>query len=400
MSSIMDPLRYHTSALPDVALVEKWTESGAGVLGVALRCEDDWILRGRCSGAAFPGISGKRMPDGVYTTITLTRRCLEDFVFTVIREGDMAHTFVFKAELVGPADLDALFDHFDLSTDGNVRVSVDLALNNALARAHGLWPSKNNEGPRRPDQKWVATIPLMTRETTAHNKAFLPLLPMHGTDKAPQVVKVQLFGVRDAGMHCALDVDYVYLDTPTRRWLARSCCCSDDTGIQSLGYPHKPTGRFITQHQSITHELTGTETSHRVPLDVFQRPVTGFILRVLPGCKVLRAALVIHGACYMDYDLCDLSEWNWLKCGMRPPSEDYSVLLMPVSREMFWGDTHDGFCVSPCTLNLSRIDTTVLKLDLAGPPADGLKVRVTALLVNETEVVDGCEETLIKQVLL
>jgi hypothetical protein len=92
----------------------------------------------------------------------------------------------------------------------------------------------------------------------------------------------------------------------------------------------------------------------------------------------------------MDFDMPDLTEWNWIKCGMKPPA-DLCSLLLPASREMFWGDTHETATVCPCTINLSRMDSVVMEFTLNEEAIACCEwtISVTAISTNFNQVGDG-----------
>lgn len=540
--------------LPPVSLFTKGAGSTGAMTCLMIKGTQDTHWVDGCKsfktfGGAFPGI-----PDTFYAVCTQTLDMDEaKKEFTIPRLGDLAHTFVLKVELEGPADLDSLFETMELSVGGYMFVAIDLHLNNVLARAQGLWPSKTNDAKRIKGQKWVATIPFMIRETSAYTKVVSPTIALmyHET-------RVALKGMSKTPAKYALDVDYVYLDTESRRWMANDgrsakqpakapdiaspCACAQagapmsgaaimasaaaqavaakaaaqaaqvaapkdqwackppecwdaapapapepmpqtkiatPQGAQGVpaavgaqaapsaqpgediileacevqgrgGYvapcatrdahaagasrgaysafkekgdmmdPPRPVelinardhyvnpAAFSADHTMIftqystVREYLPQEGSRRrhINLGDMSHPTSGFIITATPDdpdakqcgvnlAPILSASIMFNGNTGLSYDFSDLTEWNWMKCNTKAPS-DYCTLLMPMSREMFWADQRDDVFVCPCTVNLSRLDSLVLTLDLNEEAMlCGWNISITSVSTNISRTSTG-----------
>lgn len=433
--------------MPDVSLCEKGGQAG-GMITLLLKGAQDlyWVLG--CKSWATFGKALPDMPDCFYAASTQTLQEKEG-KFLISRIGDMAHTFVLKVELEGPADLDTLFQSVSMSTGEFQFVDIDLQTNNALAKAYGLWPGKNNDAPRQEGQRWVATIPIVFRETTAYTKIVKPLVAVYYYE-----TEVKLNMIMNKNAKFVLDVDYVYLDHAARTWLANdgnseakkpdepapascpdawdtkpkdewdkreatddACEVKSKTDTDKLlreTCPDVPTYReviptgtlpkhplsgkrsfFVTQYQTTHAFLTpGLGKTRRFSLRT-NHPTCGWLITLSPedpaikqtkGCvaPILGASIDFNGHCAMEFDFADLTEWNWIKCDMKVPT-DFCTLLLPVSREMFWGDkSGNDAIVCPCTINLSRLDSCMLTLDVNEEILDlcGWNVGITSISNN------------------
>jgi hypothetical protein len=433
-------------SLPRVPLQIKGTSSHGSLVALTLvGAQDSYFTATSCRcaktfGNAFPG-----MPDGRYITGTQTILLGSGNKFTVQRAGDMAHTFVMKVQLSGPTDLDTLFESMNMQVGPNITVEMDLQTNNALARAHGLWPSKNNDAQRQPKQSWVATIPIMMRETTAYTKLAKPLVALYYNECC-----FNIKNIKNEHAVFALDVDYVYLDTEARRWMANRGCGRDPTTATteektsaaeeswdakaewdsradlkddsskkaaaddksaalrtSTGNPLAFSGEtghlfFVEQFQTRKEHLSlaHSGSSINIRLDM-SHPTSGMLITLSPeememkqlfNAPIVSASLSFNGNCAMEYDFADLTEWNWIKCGMRAPT-DFSTLLLPFSREMFAADKKDDVVVCPCTVNLSRLDSIVLTLNFNKEAFElcDWNAGITAVSTNVSRVITGEE---------
>lgn len=460
---------------PDLSLQIKGNCTSGAMLMLCIKGVQDqyWATGCKCVktfGGAFP-----EMPDGFYSVATQTLMPDKKGVFTIARMGDLAHTFVLKAELVGPVDLDTLFQSVSLSTGGSQFVEIDLQTNNALAKAYGLWPSKNNDSPKKPNQKWVAVIPIVIRETTAYTKIVKPMVALCWHES-----RIELHGIKEH-VEYALDVDYIYMDRAARAWIAQgrdpkdqkeeetkskdkakdqekekdSWDCrpqedwSDDDKLskdipmvpeivtdtkqkltKSPPTPFIPKSEspirqcssvtaarnplagsysghnfFFTQYQTVREFLSaGNGKTRRISLgSVMHHPTSGFIITLSPeepaikqpglnAAPILGAAIEFNGNRAMEFDFVDMTEWNWIKCGMKPPTDSYTLLL-PASREMFWADQKDDVFVCPTTVNLSRLDSVVLTLTVNEELLDlcGWNVGITAVSTNTSKCSMGME---------
>jgi hypothetical protein len=193
--------------LPDVELVPK--DIGTGAI-VALACKgiQDSCLSGGRSSATFKDVGNWKLEDEPYTVATQTIEAVNN-KFTITRIGDLAHTFVLKVGLEGPTDLDELFDSISMTIGCMNIVKIDLRLNNAMAKTYGLWPSKNNDAPREPGQKWIAVIPIMYRQTAAHDKCVIPIVSLYWNEIALELCNVTH---KYKNAQYVIDVDYIAND--------------------------------------------------------------------------------------------------------------------------------------------------------------------------------------------
>lgn len=464
-----------SNLLPNVSLYVKGRNANAAIMVLSMRRPEDGDLAMQCKGikilnGAFPDI-----PDSLYSVATRTLEMTSDNKVIIARSGDLAHTFVLKVELEGPTDLSTLFESVSLAIGGREFVDIDLSTNIALAKAYDLWPSKINDSPKQAGQKWVATIPIVFRETTAHTKVVQPMVALCWHDC---VVELHRIANKDAKF--ALDVDYVYVERPARDWLANDGATRhisedrkpvvEDSHKEDEGWSIKPKddwaiptpmvkevhnkGRrlkaetevdrkdpspsetikvtsiyqlpmerqlaselsekkilkypdghkfFFTQYQTIREYLApGLGNTRRIRLDM-KHPISGFLITLSPedvGVKqagnnvapIISAAIEFNSNRGMEFDFSDLTEWNWIKCGMKVPT-DFCTLLMPASREMFLADKREDVIVCPSTIILSRMDSVVLVLTLNDEMFEmaGWTANITAISINISNCRSGME---------
>lgn len=460
-----------TVSLPSLPLHIKGSASAGALTVLAAKGgQDAYWVTGCKAVKTFGGIFPD-MPDGFYAVATQTLQ-MEAGKFKIGRLGDLAHTFVLKVELDGPVDLDTLFESVSVTTGGNTSVEIDLQTNNALAKAFGLWPGKNNDAPRQPGQKWVATIPLVVRETTAYTKIVMPMIAIHYHD-----TEVSLKRIIYVDAKYALDVDYVYMDTASRRWItqkanlsppedvkhppgssgskppmiggrppsispkpaekppmdawdacipqadwsvweAASVAPADAVPVADQARPKQPEPCppvATPPARSSGHELMFTQFQTRrvylppgcgktrhIRLEM-GHPTSGFMLTLAPEdpavrraganiAPVVSASVDFNGNRGMEFDFADLTEWNWVKCGMKAPA-DFCTLLLPCSREMFWADQRQDCVVCPCTVNLSRLDSVVLTVTVNEDMFElcGWNMTITAMATNISVVNGGMQ---------
>jgi hypothetical protein len=159
----------------------------------------------------------------------------------------------------------------------------------------------------------------------------------------------------------------------------------------------------FTQFQTVREFLApGGGKTRRIPLNM-SHPTSGWMITLSPedsGIKqiganiapIVGASLDFNGRRAMEFDFADLTEWNWVKCGMKTPA-DFCTLLLPCSREMFWADQKQDCLVCPCTVNLSRLDSLVLTVDVNEEMFDlfGWNISITAVSTNFSVSMTGMQ---------
>lgn len=350
---------------------------GALMLLTSKGSDDDDILTDlRCKSYKTFGKVLPKMSDAHYIVSTKTLQADKGYSFIIPRSSDYAHTYVLKVSLQGPTDLDALFDSLSLMMGGSNFLEIDLRLNNVLARAYGLWPSKTNDSKIGINQKWVATIPIMLRETAAYTKVVNPLrLLLY----SPHDI-IELHNVTNKSAQFALDVDFVFLENETQE-------SPDSWSVGPSIVPH--IDLLYTQYQTSREYLSQDRGKIQgFPLSM-SHPTSGFIVTLTPvdpnnpqNVPVISAWIELDSNPVMEFDLSDLTDWNWIKCGLKPPA-DYSTLLLPVSREAFWAETRDNVMICPCMINPC---SAVLKMEVNDLLIGGWSVKITALTTNSRKV--------------
>lgn len=337
-----------------------------------------------------------------------TQRC-----FMLMRNGDTAHTFVLKV-LLRPRDdgkpwnvdvLDQLFRQVTLNVGGQDVDTLSLLANNAMAKARGLWPTMGNTPPKDPKSTWLVTIPIMFAESEYHKHSFLPLIALYHHE-----VRIRIEGLKAMATEMLLDADYVYLDRELRRhmannwehapqvarqrqmqppdagdwhschtiWAAKedekkkepseaACSVAAVAAAKDMTMSVKRADEIVTvQHfdeAGVLEENGATTIRLR-----FSKPTSGILIMLnteeeLPDgfgsivCPVVSARLQINNHDYVRADMVDLTEWNWLKVGLRAPNNN-RTLLLPFSREMFNGE----HCSPASTVDFSRVDIASLVL--------------------------------------
>lgn len=387
----------------------------------------------------------KGMPDSVYTETQITLIPVPSvnarmYEFKMAKYGDLAHTFVLRVDIPPRSDgiphgidtLDNLFKSASISIGGNDFDEIDLSSNNAIVRALGLWPKLTNTPPTRTDSNWIVTIPLIFGATQRYTKCFLPITQLYYHESC-----IKLMGVNSSLCpkdKCALDVDFVFLDTPARTYIANigakkavpktasepiplsgtipdakkspsiwddatrtwdptttisentpktsdatTVPVSDVCSTAPIDVSIATLARVFDQHPFVRENLrTGVSEQHIKLL--MNHPSSGILLSVkpvaddLPGVllqnamPVLSAKLLVNNHVFMEYDISDMTEWNWIKCGVKVPAEcggnRWRTMLMPASRQMFAADKDSETFICPSTVNFSRVDTVELILQL------------------------------------
>lgn len=213
---------------PMPCIIDKRPASTGALTGLC--CQGAWS--NGVAGIAGPGSKKafnlpESAPDGPFTANTMTLSHDAGYEFLVLRNGDLGHSLVLKVEFAPRDDgkpwsasvLDTMFESFHYTVGGSRFDDIMLPANNALAKAYNLWPHVNNTPPKNPKEAWVATIPVMISETSNPKDVQIPLIALmyHET-------RVKVYNLRrdlEKYVKFALDVDYVYLDTPLRVYFAQ-----------------------------------------------------------------------------------------------------------------------------------------------------------------------------------
>ncbi len=170
-------------------------------------------------------VSDRRYTIGTHTFMPSKETPERRMEFTVSRNGDMCNTLVLKVLLHPRNDgtvwtsavLDKLYRNAQLMIGGNVMDGISVQANNALAMARGLWPRRNNTPPKDAKSPWLITVPLMFSESEYPTRCYLPMIAVHSHEVSVVVSNV----LPEAEI--AMDVDFVYLNTDMRRYVANGC---------------------------------------------------------------------------------------------------------------------------------------------------------------------------------
>ena len=333
--------------------------------------------------------------------------------FAIPRNGDLCHTLVLKALLHpredgkpwDPQTPEYLFQNVQLEIGNGIRDSSFLRTNNSVARARGMWPKSNDVPPVDPKVPWLITIPIMFAATYHYKKCYIPLIRLY-----EQEVRLLLNGISKAHpVEFALDITYVYLDSPLRGWfanvksapapapapvsawipswelgsvpaaavsageeaftpLANRCKCKHEACGFAMPVPMREV--CVPMHNEVVINLPEDGDKYTVDLP-FNRPTSGLMMTVshryyVPEgvavgemCPILSATLLLNNNVFAQGDFVDLTEFNWLKTGLIPPGGK-TMLLLPFSREIGAKDYGDSFAT--CTANFSRVDKITLVL--------------------------------------
>lgn len=320
-------------------------ETHGAMTAQCLQIRDGAAMRHRYGSSTF-----RYLQDGHYTekTIQLPGVVTEEsekfnVKFDIPRVGDIAHTFVLRA-----ID-DEAFDDYVLSADRpKYHESMTLKVNNILARAAG-WPVDNG------------VVPLMIRETVDFRQCYLPLLAVYGIEGVEsQTQQLTLRGFRDKALakSCVLEVNYCYLDRPTRIHLAQN-----KAGVMPMAICN-----YVTQKVSLdfkdSHVLE-CELAH--PIRVVNT-ATGLLIsgKSLAGLK--KVEFSVNG-----YVLArgDKSSIAWKKVGLEAPEGD--TILLAFSRNM-WTNVEEAAFV-----DFSRIDSLNLTFYSEEDFSEKMVIDVTAL---------------------
>lgn len=255
-----------------------------------------------------------------------------------------------------------------------------------LAKLYDMWPEESNryagEQPafkaKRCASKWEVVLPVMLSETICPMRSALTMMGMMSKLR----FRVNLEDLRylmtnlksidegpDLLTSIQLDMDATMIDLPPKN--------PQEVRTQE--------GRVSPVQTVQTLHIPLLPVEGRVPLSL-SGDVSGLVLRLirddygaLPGTDpTFDAKLLMEGHPILAYDFTDMVEWNWIKCGKKPPPPDPATgtrdLLFPFSKEMF----HPG---SPCTINTSAASERELELHFYGDPSEW-RMEVKAISVN------------------
>ena len=402
----------------------------AGSLGaqcaLALRDAQDVKIKQLSGDRCFAALTyqtafGPGMPDSPYIecpiTIPYVSRSGGNVKFIITRIGDAGHTYVLKAELPANFDVANMCRSVSMFIGGSQVDSIDFATNIALVKAKGLWPKRNNT-PHK-NSRWVATIPLMFSETSSYKRCAIPLIGLYNHE-----VCIELNGVAEGDLDFVIDLDYVFFDRPARAYIANGTVVEERPRVKddvegkrikddwsapqswtdavsticgvSTEKPEPKASminQMVEQHQHQMDPLTA-----KIRLNM-EHPTSGFIVMIKPNdpempeqqrktaVPVKAATLYLNNSPAMSFDLADMSEWNWIKCGMKAPEDDFCTLLLPASRAMFLEDDQH---LAPSTINMSRMDIVELRFELNEEVADmGWTVTTTGINHNVRGISTG-----------
>jgi hypothetical protein len=236
---------------------------------------------------------------------------------------------------------DLLFESYALVYGGGVESVVTLTTNNTMCRAHGKWPTFNNN-PKYIglDDQWTVSIPIHTHRLTPMVRMTLhefvvDINYMFGSWET--LIDGPADGMRILDMSIA--ADGIYLESEARK----ACALATYTDPKLIP-PPKPikTDRWITRvdtsetilfenvdrDRDMKYNLMDGEIGKGFGLTyllIVYTPQPNAVSTVHP---IKRLEITVDERHLVDYDYIELEELNWTQCGLISPRSQ-STLLAP-----------------------------------------------------------------------